>query len=72
MGYVTAKLAILLVISFLGEILILYFSDINECSGSAKCSKQAKCVNIIGSYKCYCNEGYYGDGRFCEGNFANS
>ena len=29
------------------------------------CDLNAECSNTLGSYKCNCKEGYYGDGRFC-------
>ena len=41
--------------------------DLNECSNKFLCSKHAKCTNLPGSYKCECNPGYFGDGKYCNG-----
>ena len=46
-------------------------SDINECKNKSLCSQDPNthCVNIPGSYKCECNDGYKEkrNGK-CEGN----
>ena len=43
-------------------------SDIKECDQSdVDCSKQAKCTELEGSYRCDCNKGYTGDGKTCTG-----
>ena len=39
--------------------------DWNECLGSP-CDNNAMCVNLPGSFICFCNEGYSGDGTTCE------
>ena len=47
--------------------------DIDECSAEVqetfpkkyRCHAQSKCINNGGSYKCLCNEGFYGTGTFC-------
>lgn len=45
-----------------------YFPDIDECATRLhECSANAVCKNIVGSYNCTCNEGYYGDGKKCRG-----
>ena len=37
--------------------------DIDEClDGSYSCDVNAHCINVIGSYMCFCNGGYQGDG----------
>ncbi|XP_042494376.1 wall-associated receptor kinase 5-like [Macadamia integrifolia] len=37
--------------------------DINECeTGDNHCHDSGKCKNMIGSYECYCPQGYHGDG----------
>ena len=42
--------------------------DIKECeTGIAQCDKNAKCVNVPGSYLCTCKVGYTGDGKTCSG-----
>ena len=38
--------------------------DIDECIGSL-CDVNAVCHNTLGSFECFCNEGYLGNGRFC-------
>ena len=44
-----------------------FFIDLNECSNKFVCAKHAKCTNLPGSYKCECNPGYSGDGKYCNG-----
>ena len=39
----------------------------NECFNKSSCAKHAKCINVPGSYKCECNSGYFGDGKYCNG-----
>ena len=41
-------------------------SDINEChEGLDMCHLNSTCVNTIGSYNCYCLNGFTGDGFNC-------
>ena len=52
-------------------------TDINECEPSGlaaeyqylahMCHGDANCTNTKGSYNCGCQDGYYGNGRKCEG-----
>ena len=42
--------------------LMINFPDIDECSLNATCAANAICINILGSFKCQCEEGYSGDG----------
>jgi len=48
-------------------------TDVNECKqGSARCSKNAECINTYGSYRCICNLGYSGDGFTCSASAGTS
>ncbi|XP_064090712.1 uncharacterized protein LOC135204440 isoform X2 [Macrobrachium nipponense] len=41
--------------------------DIDECTqGKDNCSPLATCKNSVGSYNCFCNPPFEGDGRTCE------
>ncbi|KAH0628385.1 hypothetical protein JD844_009470 [Phrynosoma platyrhinos] len=40
------------------KIIVLHFLDIDECEVSDICGPGARCVNIVGSFECYCMEGY--------------
>jgi hypothetical protein len=41
--------------------------DIDECKdGSHECQINTKCVNLVGSYNCVCQDGYVGNGLFCD------
>ena len=40
------------------RILLLHFSDIDECKTSATYKNGATCVNTIGGYQCHCSSGY--------------
>ena len=43
--------------------------DINECDvGTHMCHTHASCSNTAGSFDCFCNQGYVGDGLTCQGN----
>ena len=43
--------------------------DVNECDeGVSECQAFTDCINIVGSYKCSCKSGYFGNGLHCEGN----
>lgn len=43
------------------------FQDINEClTNNGGCDSHAQCINIPGSFKCVCDQGYNGDGIQCE------
>ena len=40
----------------------------NECeTGDDNCDSQATCTNNIGSFDCQCNDGYSGNGVYCNG-----
>ena len=42
--------------------------DINECDiAENKCSENAICSNVVGSYSCTCKPGFAGDGMSCVG-----
>jgi len=49
--------------------IILLLSDINECAtDNGGCDTNAICVNTIGSYLCFCKEGYAGGANdYCYG-----
>ena len=43
-------------------------TDINECDQNMhSCDSNAKCTNTNGSFRCFCNDGYTGDGMTCSG-----
>eukprot|EP00736_Rhodelphis_marinus_P004568 Rmarinus@m.29443 len=40
--------------------------ELNECYlGTATCSEDATCADVVGSFECTCNTGYDGDGVSC-------
>lgn len=44
----------------------ILFTDIDECSqGLYSCGEHASCQNTVGSYVCYCDSGWEGDGNTC-------
>ena len=49
--------------------IFLFCADINECEIDFlhNCHGDAQCTNSVGSYICYCNSGYTGDGKHCTG-----
>ena len=52
---------------------VVFCLDMNECeTGSHRCRGNAQCVNVIGSYRCTCPEGYSLDANrnACLGKFA--
>ena len=44
--------------------------DLDECTTSNDCDRNALCTNTEGSYLCRCIRGYEGDGRTCTGKAA--
>ena len=45
-----------------------HFLDIDECAMELDgCSDYAACFDTEGSYICFCNDGYTGDGTECTG-----
>ena len=47
---------------------IFFASDLNECELQENhCDSNARCINTNGSFKCHCNDGYFGDGFHCSG-----
>ena len=43
-------------------------ADIPECErGLHNCDPNATCTNTFGSYECFCNTGFMGDGFTCTG-----
>ena len=55
-------------IFILTKMLLMWVSDINECSFLPfPCHVNAQCNNTIGSYGCACNRGYAGNGKSCTG-----
>lgn len=48
------------------------FSDVDECEiGAHNCDMHASCLNVPGSFRCSCREGWVGNGIKCIGEFAN-
>lgn len=45
--------------------------DIDECSITEPCDRSAECVNTVGSFTCYCPDGYVGDGYSCGSKFCS-
>ena len=44
------------------------FVDVNECSsGLHDCHSNATCEDVAGSFECYCNDGFTGNGTLCTG-----
>lgn len=44
----------------------LFLPDVDECAtGDNNCHHNATCLNIEGSFKCKCRNGYVGDGVSC-------
>ena len=46
--------------------------DIDEClEMTDNCSKNADCMNTVGSFECVCKPGFTGDGVTCDGKKAH-
>ena len=46
----------------------LWSTDIDECRETAElCGDFSHCVNLNGSFKCVCKEGFFGVGANCTG-----
>lgn len=45
-----------------------HFSDYDECSNKEyECQRHTTCVNVDGSYKCQCKQGFFHSGPYCIG-----
>ena len=43
-------------------------TDADECAGDFNdCHDNATCEDLVGSYRCYCDPGFSGDGTSCSG-----
>lgn len=50
----------------------LFLADENECLRDKNvCGFGAVCENVRGSYLCHCQDGYYYDGKSCQGKFIS-
>ncbi|XP_057313960.1 protein kinase C-binding protein NELL2-like isoform X2 [Hydractinia symbiolongicarpus] len=48
-----------------------FYLDVNECSEETdNCYNNATCRNLIGSFNCTCDDGFMGNGTFCDGMHA--
>ena len=47
----------------------MYCSDFDECEDADlnTCHNYAQCENVPGTYICKCFEGFFGDGKECQG-----
>ena len=43
----------------------LQITDIDECELSTPCDSNANCTDTVGSFDCFCNVGYSGNGLVC-------
>ena len=44
------------------------YTDVDECKDDGHdCHVNGTCTNTAGSFKCVCNNGYFGDGHNCSG-----
>ena len=50
---------------------LLFLPDIDECEiGAHNCDMHAACLNVPGSFKCRCRDGWVGDGIKCVGEYT--
>ena len=52
--------------------MFMFLLDIDECeTGRHDCLGNSTCVNAAGSFRCFCNEGFTGDGTIaCHGMYV--
>jgi hypothetical protein len=62
----TLNIQIIILIHFILSIQL----DVNECESEHACPKEAKCVNKIGSYTCYCGVGYQYANKTCKRKYS--
>ena len=53
---------------------LFFITDVDECNNVtySPCHANATCNNTLGSYICYCHEGYDGNGTNCTGMYLIS
>lgn len=49
----------------IGNRILSFFLDVNECETLSPCHVDATCTNTPGNYACACKNGYTGNGFFC-------
>ena len=54
------------------NVYICKFADIDECKTAQAANCEHRCVNILGSYQCHCNEGYSLQQSKCISKFINN
>ena len=48
-------------------------ADIDECAqGTDNCAPNVECMNVQGSFKCVCREGFEGNGTLCTGKYGTA
>lgn len=46
------------------------FTDVDECTDANPCDANGACQNTLGSFVCFCNNGFTGDGLTCTGSYV--
>ena len=49
---------------------LILLIEFDECTANVhSCSINAECIDTVQSFKCICNPGFTGNGKYCDGKF---
>lgn len=54
----------IILLQYVSIIMLIVHQEINECENH-NCSVNATCIDLLGEFKCVCNQGHHGDGYSC-------
>ena len=60
-------LDIVIVFTLYHQVLLIFYTDVDECETNGTCPDHSTCTNTFGSFVCTCNEGFLKNGSVCIG-----
>ena len=60
-------LDIIIVFTLYPQLVLMFYTDLDECEINGTCPEHSTCANTFGSFVCTCNEGFMKNGSVCLG-----
>ena len=60
-------LDIIIVFTLYPQLVLMFYTDLDECEINGTCPEHSTCANTFGSFVCTCNEGFMKNGSVCIG-----